>query len=390
MADYLKRSWAEIDLSALEYNVQQIQSRLNPGVMLMGVVKADAYGHGAKQIAKRMEKCGVNWFGVSNIEEGEELRACGIAQPVLIFGITPPELAGRLSQSMLTQAAYALEYAQALQECAAEQGVTVDCHLKLDTGMTRLGFLCDEESLSAALDEMTALCALPNLRVGGAFTHLAVADNDNPETVVYTRRQFERFVRATDALRERGISLPLRHCSNSAGVLSYPEFQLDMVRAGIILYGMPPSPQYTETFRLKPVMQLKSAVASVKEIPAGAKVSYGCTYTAPKPTTVAVVPIGYADGYQRGLSGKARMLVGGHYAPVIGRVCMDQTMLDVSGIPEVHRGDIVTVFGEQIGKTVPVEELADLLGSINYEFTCLISKRIPRVCTSDDAPNIIV
>lgn len=379
MTDYLRRSWAEVDLGALEHNLCQVMQRLRDGVMLMGVVKADAYGHGAPQVARRMAACGVNWFGVSNIEEGEALRRHGISQPTLIFGFTPPELAGRLVKSRLTQTVYALEYAQALDESARAQGVVVDCHIKLDTGMTRLGFLCDEADYASSLDEMEQTCALLGLNISGAFTHLAIADDYSPEAVAYTKRQFERFVRATDELKARGAAIALRHCANSAGVVGYPEFQLDMVRAGIILYGLQPSAQCTGKIDLHPVMELKSLVASVKQVPTGTKVSYGCSYTAPQEITVAVVPIGYADGYQRGLSNKARMLVNGCFAPVIGRVCMDQVMLDVTGIPDVKRGTPVTVFGRGGSAFLPVEELADCLGSINYEFTCLLSKRIPRV-----------
>lgn len=379
MTDYLRRSWAEVDLAALEHNVCQVTGRLRDGVMLMGVVKADAYGHGAPQVARRMAACGVNWFGVSNIEEGEALRRHGIGQPILIFGFTPPELAGRLVKSGLTQTVYALEYAQALDENARAQGVVVGCHIKLDTGMTRLGFLCDEAGYAASLDEMERACTLPGILINGAFTHLAVADDYSAVATAYTKRQFERFLRATEELKARGAAITLRHCANSAGVVGYPEFQLDMVRAGIILYGLRPSAQCEGKLDLHPVMQLKSVVASVKQVGAGTKVSYGGIYTVPQETTVAVVPIGYADGYQRGLSNKARMLVNGRCAPVIGRVCMDQVMLDVTGIPDVKRGTPVTVFGQDGSAFLPVDELADLLGSINYEFTCLLSKRIPRV-----------
>lgn len=383
MSDYLRRTWAEIDLDALSYNVEQIQKRLAPGCGMLGVVKADAYGHGAQQVAGVLAQHGTAWFGVSNIEEGVALRNSGFAQPILIFGTTPPELAGELAQQRITQAVYSLEYARALQQQAEAAGAVVDCHIKLDTGMTRLGFLCDDEQFERSMAEIEEIAGFANLRLGGAFTHFASADDYEGDAPDYTRMQFNRFQRAVAHLRVRGLALPVRHCANSAAVISYPEMHLELARPGIILYGIDPSDQCAGRLDYRPVMSLKSTVASIKRIGRGTQVSYGRTYCAPRDIDVAVVPIGYADGYSRALSGRGRMLVGGQYAPVLGRVCMDQLMIDVTGIPDVKRGDEVVAFGRQGDNAITAAELAELIGTIPYEVTCLISKRVPRVYLRD-------
>lgn len=383
MIDYLKRSWAEVNLDALQYNVQQIKNILEPNCMLLGVVKADAYGHGATQVARKLAECGVDWFGVSNIEEGLALRTHGFTQPILIFGTTPPELAETLAKQNITQTVYGLEYAKALQQQAHAQGVTVNCHIKVDTGMTRLGFLADDSHFETSLQEIEEVAGFHNLTLGGIFTHFASADDYLGDAVEYTKAQFARFTHMVDILREHGVEVPIRHCCNSAATLSYPEMHLDMVRPGIILYGLDPSDQCAGKISLNPVMSLKSVIASVKRIDAGTQVSYGRIYTAKQDALIAVVPIGYADGYGRNLSGKARMLVNGHFVPVIGRVCMDQLMVDVTDLPAVKRGDPVVIFGGQGGEYLSVDELAEKLGTVNYEITCMLSKRIPRVYVQD-------
>lgn len=377
--EYLKRSWAEIELGALEWNLGQIRARLHEGCRVMGVVKADAYGHGACYVAKKLAACGVEWFGVSNLEEALELRRAGLAQPMLIFGVTPEEHAGVLAREGITQAVYADDYARALSAEAVRQGVAVDVHMKLDTGMTRLGYLCDDACFERSTDEVCAAAALPNLRARGVFTHFAASDEYENDSPAFTRMQLDRFSRMVDALARRGVHFELRHCCNSAGVMSYPEAHFEMVRPGNLLYGMVPSPECAGVMELRPVMTLRSVVASVKHVGAGAQVSYGRTHTLQRDADVAVVPIGYADGYRRALSRRARMLVNGHYAPVIGTVCMDQLMLDVSNVPGVKRGDPVVVIGAQGGQCVSTEELAGLLGTINYEITCQLTKRLPRV-----------
>ncbi|MEG1953664.1 MAG: alanine racemase [Hydrogenoanaerobacterium sp.] len=390
MTDYLRRSWAEIDLDALTYNVKAIRALLKPGCMMLGVVKADAYGHGAEQVAKKLVECGVNWFGVSNIEEGEALRKAGFTQPVLIFGTTPAELAPQLAAAGLTQSLYSPDYAQALSQAAQQSGVKVSCHVKLDTGMTRLGFMCDDENIGNTLEDVVTASRLSGLSVVGAFTHFASADDCDEDSKNYTHMQFARFTFAVNALKARGVALELCHCANSAATIDYPEMHMDMVRPGIILYGIQPSVTCGAGLKLMPVMSLRSSVASVKNVPAGTQISYGRTFIAKNDMTVAVVPIGYADGYSRAFSGKACMLVNGCRAPVLGRVCMDQLMLDVTGIKDVKRGDDVTVFGCQGGSEITVDSLAKLADTIPYEITCQISKRIPRVYLQNGKPIEVV
>lgn len=390
MIDYLKRSWAEIDLDALAHNYSAVRTLLAPRCKLMAVVKADAYGHGATQVARVLVRCGADWLGVSNIEEGVALRHSGLTQPILVFGTTPPELADMLASENITQTVYSLEYAQALQQQAQAQNVTVACHLKLDSGMTRLGFLCADDCFEATLREALQANSFANLAFGGVFTHFASADDFTGDSPDYTRAQFQRFTRMVAALRVHGMALPLCHAANSAATLCYPEMHLDMVRPGIILYGLDPSAECAGKANLKPVMSLRSVIASVKHIAAGTQVSYGRTFTAPHGMEVAVVPIGYADGYSRSLSNRARMLVNGRFAPLTGRVCMDQLMLDVTNIPQVKRGDSVTVFGAQGGEFLSIDELAGLQNTINYEITCQISKRIPRVYYEQSKPTEVV
>lgn len=379
MNSFLKRTWAQIDLDALEHNYRAIRNSLKQGCRMMCVIKADAYGHGAVCLAREYERMGAEWFAVSNLAEAIQLRDAGISKPVLILGYTPAENAGALAQYRVTQAILSTEYAQNLSDSACKQGIKVEVHLKLDTGMSRIGLLCQEkEQCPTAANEALHICRLPGLDVKGAFTHFAVADEaeDGREA---TKKQYDCFMTVIGLLRAEGIPLPICHCSNSGAVLFYPEMQLDMVRCGIILYGLLPSCKLQNSLNLRPVMELKSIVSLVKEVPAGTMVSYGHDYIAQKSMRIATIPIGYADGYSRLLSGRAEMLVRGKRAPVIGRVCMDQLMLDVTDIPAVEEGDTVTVFGCDGESLLPVEELAALYGTINYEIVCLISKRVPRL-----------
>ena len=377
---FLQRTWAKIHLDRMAHNIREIRGRLRPGCKLMSVIKADGYGHGDEFTARLMEKCGVDWFGVSNIEEGLSLRKLGIQKPILIFGVTPASMAGCLAQQNMTQAIFSLEYAQSLSAAARSAGVKVQSHLKLDTGMGRIGFPCEEPTFCEAVDQMCCAAALPGLEITGAFTHFSVADELSPSSVDYTKAQFDRFVRSCGMLEERGISLPLKHCCNSAGMLQYPAFQLDMVRPGIIQYGLYPSEEIRQSVSidLRPAMELKTVISQVKTIRPGDSVSYGRIYTASRETTIATVAIGYADGYHRQLSNNAYMLVRGRQAPVVGRICMDQLMLDVTGIEGVMAGDVVTVFGQDGEALLPVEEIARRVGTINYEIVCNIGRRVPR------------
>ena len=376
MLDFLKRTWAEIHLDRLRCNFRVIQDSLSPGCRVMAVVKADAYGHGAAAAAQALRDAGASWFGVSNLEEGVQLRRAGIEEPILILSYTPPEEAARLAQFRITQAVLSLPYARQLSAEAERAGVTVRAHLKVDTGMSRVGFFYHGEDPDKTADEMAAACRLPALVPEGIFTHFASADEEDDGG--FTRRQFALFMDAVARLEARGVTFALRHCCNSAATLRFPEMHLDMVRPGIILYGLAPDGWMRDFLPLEPVMELKTSVSMVKELPAGATVSYNRQYTAPSRRTVATVPIGYADGYPRSLTNRADMLVGGRRARVIGRVCMDQCMLDVTGL-DVRESMGVTVFGRDGGSLLPAEEMAGLLGTIPYEVVCQISKRVPRL-----------
>ncbi len=380
MSEFLKRTWAEIHLNRLQGNFQAIQASLAPGSQAMAVVKADGYGHGAAAAAKALREAGAAWFGVSNLEEAVQLRRAGIDGDILILSFTPPEEAGRLAEFAVTQTVLSRPYAEELDAAAQAAGVRVRVHLKVDTGMSRVGFLYHREGDEAVLDDMAAACRLPHLTAEGIFTHFASADEEEDEG--FTRRQFALFMDAVRRLEERGVSFALRHCCNSAATLRYPEMHLDMVRPGIILYGLSPAPWMEGMLPLDPVMELKTTVSMIKDLPADTPVSYGRIYTTGEARRVATVPIGYADGYPRVLSNRADMLLAGRRVRVVGRVCMDQCMLDVTGL-DVRESMVATVFGRDGEAFLPVEELADHMGTINYEVVCQISKRVPRLFVRD-------
>lgn len=378
MTDYTRRTWVDIDLDAIGHNIDIIRQRTD-GAEIMCIVKADAYGHGVEHIALEYQRMGIKWFGVSNIEEAVELRKCGIRGDILILGYTPHKVTRLLSDYDITQAVFSEEYAEGLSAAAVELGVTVKCHIKADTGMGRIGFNCrSEDSADAQLEPCARVCALPGLEVNGIFTHFAVAD-DGKDGEEFTRGQYASFVRLIDKLAQRGITFRWRHCCNSAGTLEYPDMHLDMVRPGIILYGLSPSSVQRGRFDLQPVMHLRSVISMVKPLEAGATVSYGRTFTAPHDMVLATAPIGYADGYPRILSGRQEVLVRGQRVPIVGRVCMDQLMLDVTGVEGVKEGDRVTAFGIDGTAEIPVDELADKMGTINYELICRMARRVPRV-----------
>ena len=304
MVDFLRRSWAVVDLDCIDYNIRSIKAKLRPGCMIMGVVKADAYGHGDKYIADELVRLGVNWFAVSNLNEAMSLRTQGIYHPILILGTTPPNKAKELCEYNITQAVFSLEYARKLQQQAQHAGVTVACHIKVDTGMGRIGFEA-EQDLRQAVEEIAEVCQFPNLRCDGIFTHFSSADEYNEESIAYTRRQYELFMQTCDELQRLGVHFAIRHCCNSGGIVNYPEYHLDMVRAGILIYGLVPDKACEDKIDLKPAMQLHSVISMIKEVKAGAKLSYGRTFTADHDMRIATVPIGYADGYHRSLSNRA-------------------------------------------------------------------------------------
>lgn len=381
MTDFLKRTWAEINLDAIQHNFRTIAASLAEGCRAMAIVKADAYGHGAGYVSRALRAAGADWFGVSNLDEALQIRKAGISESILILGYTPPKEAARLAAFGITQTVFDREYGEELSRAAAAAGVKVRIHVKLDTGMSRIGFLCQkEDELAAMADKVAAVCRLPGLIPEGVFTHFASADEEGGEA--FTRLQFSLFRQAIGELEARGVHFVLRHCCNSAATMLYPEMHMDLVRPGLILYGLLPASWLDGRLPLQPAMELKTVVSMVKTVPAGSVVSYGRTYTAESATMLATVPIGYADGYPRCFSNRAEMLVNGRRVPVAGRVCMDQCMLDVSNIADVREGMVVTVFGRDGEASLPVEEFAALSGTINYESICLIGKRVPRIFQS--------
>ena len=377
MLEY-QRCVAEINLDAIGHNIREIKARLNEGTRLLAVVKADGYGHGATETAQICLYNGADELAVATLDEGLALRSNNIFVPVLILGYTVESRLEDAVTNNLTQTVFSYELAKQLSVTAVRLGRTALAHISVDTGMSRIGFLPCEESL----DEIDRIFELPNLEITGVFTHFSTADEADKS---FTYTQFERFKYMTDGIEARGHKNLIRHCANSASIIDLPDMQLDMVRAGIIIYGMLPSGDVGTDIDLIPAMSIKTHISYVKELPAGIGVGYGRKYYTDKLTKIATVPIGYADGYSRRLSNKARMLVNGEYANVIGNVCMDQLMLDVTHIKDVKMGDEVTVLGVCGDKAVSAEELGSLMGTINYEVVCCIGKRVPRVYIKNNA-----
>ena len=369
------RTWAEIDLSNLEHNYRALRAMLPQGCRFLGVVKADAYGHGAVPVARTLEKLGAEYLAVACLDEAVELRQAGITAPILILGYTPVENAGLLLEYGITQTVYDGEMAKALSDAATAAGRKLRIHLKADTGMSRLGWLCADPAETA--ERMAAVCALPGLEAEGIYTHFANADGDED----YTMAQFTRFLDLLAALETRGITFPIRHCAASAAVLNFPCTYLDMVRPGVALYGHYPDPtcEGLDGPGLRPVMTLKTRVASVKEVPAGTPVSYGCTHVLDRDTRLAALTIGYADGLPRLCSDRLEVLIHGRRVPIVGRICMDMCMADVTGL-EVKPGDEVEIFGADL----PIEDIAYLAGTIQYELLCAVSPRVHRTYLSRD------
>ncbi|MGQ9558389.1 MAG: alanine racemase [Desulfurispora sp.] len=369
---------AEINLAAIARNIQQIRSLLQPGTRIMGVVKANAYGHGAVPVSRVLLQNGASMLAVARAGEAVHLRQAGITVPILVLGYTPGEMFNELLAYSLTQTVFSLDYARQLDEAAARAGKKLTVHIKVDTGMGRLGFWhAREEALRDVLD----IARLPHLEVEGIYTHFAAADSADK---TYTEQQIQAFQEFLHRLQKQGLQVALRHCANSAGIIDHPEAHLDLVRPGIILYGLYPSVEVKrERLRLEPAMTFKTRIAQVKEVAAGFSVSYGCTYTTSGNTIIATLPVGYADGYSRLLSARGQVLVRGSRAGIIGRVCMDQCMIDVGHLPGVQPGEEVVLFGRQGQAWLPVEEWASWIGTINYEAVCMVSARVPRVYVED-------
>lgn len=368
----LRRTWAEIDLDALEHNYRRARTLTGSGVRYLGVVKADAYGHGAVQIGRKLESLGADYLAVSSLDEARELRHGGITMPVLILGHTPPDMVPELIRYHITQAVSALAKAEEYSAAAVACGGTLRVHIKVDTGMSRLGFLVRGSHFDGGVASIAAACALPGLDPEGIFTHFAVSDEDGEEDESYTREQFGLFTAVIDALAQRGRTFAIRHCANSGALARYPEMYLDMVRPGIALYGAGADAQRLD---LRPVMSLKTCVSTIKVFDPDTTVSYGRTFRTTERTRMGVLPIGYADGFFRGLSNRASVLTGQGPAPIRGRICMDMCMVDLTELPDVHVGDAVEIFGQR----QRVDDLASMLGTIPYELTCAVSKRVPRL-----------
>ena len=371
--ELLKRTFAQINFDNLENNFNIIKQKTAPNVKIMCVIKADAYGHGAVPVAKFLESK-ADYFAVSNIEEAIELRQADIKTPILILSYTPVKFADKLAQFDITQALISKDYAIKLSSVAKENNLNIKCHIKIDTGMNRVGFEYDDEFLSE-------VPLLKGLEVEGAFTHFACADKDGDKSGRFTSNQFEKFKRALGLIESKGFKIKLKHCCNSAATLDKKEYHLDMVRPGIILYGLQPSKDI-DTSSFKPVMSLKCFVSMVKKLHKGECVSYGATFKAKKDMTVATLPVGYADGFIRAFAKGGQVLFKGKRADIIGRICMDQCLIDASDL-DLKSDDEVTLFGYENDELLPVDNLAKSAGTINYEIVCLITKRVSRVYVKD-------
>ncbi|MBQ5347093.1 MAG: alanine racemase [Ruminococcus sp.] len=381
--DMVKRTWTEISLDNARKNFNLIKEKIG-NKKLCCVIKADGYGHGAVSLAALYERLGADYFAVSNLDEAKELRDYNISLPILILGYTPVVNAIDLAQLNITQAVYSLEYAKALSEQCAVNKIEVKVHIKIDTGMSRIGFMCQEFPRDDySIMEIKTACSLTGLNVEGIFTHFCVSDSDS-EGKEFTEKQYFNFTHTINSLKENNIEFDIAHCSNSGAIEDYPDTYCDMVRAGIILYGLAPSPQLNDRMPLKPCMSMKTVIAHIKTVKAGATVSYGRTFTAEKDMRIATVPVGYADGFIRAYAKGGYMIIKGKRADILGRICMDQTMIDITDIDDVEIGDEVLVFGSGSDGERTADDLAVCADTINYEVVCTISKRVPRLYVDNE------
>ena len=368
--EYL-RCYAQVSLPAIGHNIDEVRKRLAPGVKLLAVIKADAYGHGACRVGKYLEPR-VNYFAVATLEEAVELREGGITRPILILSYVSPSQYPELVRYEITQTIDSLDQAEVLEQAAAQAGKRAKIHIGVDTGMTRIGFQVREDEA----DRIAQIAGFPHLEMEGIFTHFSCADQEDKS---YCQMQLDKFERMYRYLEERKVNIPIRHICNSAGIMEFDRYRFDMVRSGIITYGMYPSEEVMkERLDLIPAMEWKAHVIHVKDVEAGVSVGYGATFTTSRPVTrIATVSVGYADGYPRALSGRGSVLIHGKYAPILGRVCMDQMMVDVSAASGVARGDEAVLFGA--GGAQSAAQAAALCGTIPYELLCRVSRRVPRL-----------
>ena len=366
------RVQANINLDAIHDNVKAAKSLTKKGTKLMAIIKADAYGHGAVRVAETLDDI-ADAYGVAILEEGIELRQAGVTKPILILGYTPAPLYEAMINYDITTAVFKYDMAKEISDTAVKLGKKAKIHIKLDTGMSRIGFKQDDESLETIIK----ISKLPGIEITGCFTHFARMDEKDKTKA---KEQFKRYMDFTKRIEDAGIKIPVKHVSNSAGIIEMPEVNLDMVRDGISVYGMYPSEEVNKKrLPLTPAMEIISYISFIKTLEKDVEIGYGGTFTTTRETKVATIPVGYADGYPRSLSNKGCILINGQRAPIIGRICMDQFMVDITDIKDVHENDKVTLIGHDGDGYISIEEMADLSGSFNYEFVCDIGKRVPKV-----------
>ncbi|MGG7077240.1 alanine racemase [Clostridium sardiniense] len=372
MERIIRPVWAEIDLDKIAFNMRNIK-KLAKDKEVIAVIKADAYGHGAVEIAEVLLENGASRFAVAIITEAIELRESGIKAPIMILGYTPIEFGEDLIKYDIEQTVYDLEYVKQLSEIALKMGKKAKVHIALDTGMGRIGFMPDDNSLNEVLE----IASLDGIEIVGIFTHFSTADEEDKE---YTNYQFSKIQNFIKMLSNNGVNIPIKHVSNSGAIIDLPETYLDAVRAGIILYGYYPSDEVNkERLSIKPALTLKAKIGHVKKLEKDMYISYGRTFKTERDSIIATLPIGYADGYSRLLSGKAKVIVNGKVANVVGRICMDQCMIDVTDVGEVKVGDEVIILGEDRELKFNADDMAELIGTINYDILCMIKHRVPRV-----------
>lgn len=377
------RAWAEINLDNIAHNISEIRKKIGADTKLLAVIKADGYGHGYKEVARVAVDNGADFFGVASADEAMQLRKNGFETPILILGPVIESEYKDVIENNIAIPVFDRQTAKNISSVAEKIGKKAIIHIKIDTGMSRIGYVADglEGTADRIAEEVVYLTSLPNIVAEGIFTHFAKADEPESD---FTDIQYERFVSVCEAVKSRGVDIALRHCCNSCGIMNYPQYHLDMVRSGIITYGYYPyDGADKEGLSILPAMQLKATVTDVKRIGGGVGVGYGGTYVTEHPIDIATFSIGYADGYFRSLSSKGEVIVGGNIANVIGRVCMDQTMADVSGIKNIKIGDEVILFGTDGNNTITVDSVAAKAGTINYEVLSVVGKRVPRVYIKD-------
>lgn len=382
MNAHMNRSWSEIDLDAIAHNIKAIRRHIGKHAEIMAVVKADAYGHGVMETCRTMIDSGATRLAVSMLDEAVQLRRSGIEVPIMVLGYSDPGRADEILTHSITQTVFSHDLADALSEASQRMHIPARIHIKIDTGMTRVGFMPGY----AAIKDVVRISALPGIVVEGIFTHFSSADEEDR---IYTMKQYELFESMMQELSRIGLNVPIRHVANSAAVMQYPEMAMEMVRPGVILYGLYPSGWLRgNILDLKPAMAIKANVILVKDVEAGVAISYSRRFVTQRASRIATIPIGYADGYLRAFSNKGRVLIGGEFAPVVGAICMDQCMVDITDLSKpVQVGDEVVLMGSQGNQEISAEEWADICGTISYETICLVGKRVPRIYKRD---NIVV